>query len=115
MSSEPSPRGAAPAYDEAEKGTLDYPVEKKSLAFPSDEKKDLFTNEKKEVAAFNVPQVKKDPYMAQKGKKQPASKTILFKLWYNTYRCVAASSRVADRAHRIVIAVNCSLLRSRST
>ncbi|RDX48359.1 hypothetical protein OH76DRAFT_1352608 [Lentinus brumalis] len=86
MSSEPSPRGAAPAYDEAEKGTLDYPVEKKSLAFPSDEKKDLFTNEKKEVAAFNVPQVKKDPYMAQKGKKQPASKTILFKLWYNTYR-----------------------------
>ena len=86
MSSEP--RGTAPAYDDAEQGTLDkvYPVEKKPLSFPSDEKKDLFPNEKKEVAVFNPPQVKKDPYMAQKGKKKPASKVILLKLWYNTYR-----------------------------
>ena len=46
MSSEPTPRGAAPAYDEAEKGTLDqvavYPVEKKPITYPADEKKDVF-------------------------------------------------------------------------
>ena len=89
MSSEPSPRGAAPAYDDAEKGTLDkvtvYPVEKKPLSFPADEKKDLFPNEKKDV--IPAPQVKKDPYAAPKGgKKKKVSKVILVKLWYNTYR-----------------------------
>ncbi len=89
MSSTPSPRGAAPAYDEAERGTHDtvtvFPDEKKALTFPADEKKDLFPNEKKDV--FAAPQVKKDPYMAPKGgKKKKVSKLILFKLWYNTYR-----------------------------
>lgn len=90
MSSEPSPRGAAPAYDEAEKGTLDkvYPVDKKPLTFPADEKTDPFASEKKDVA-LAAPQVKKDPYAAPKGgKKKPVSKVILLKLWYNTYRYV---------------------------
>ena len=49
MSSEQSPRGAAPAYDEAEKGTLDkvavYPIDKKPLTFPADEKKDILAGD----------------------------------------------------------------------
>lgn len=102
MSSDPTPRGAAPAYDEAEKGTLDqvavYPVEKKPITYPADEKKDVF-NEKKDLAVLPAPQVKKDPYMAQKGAKKEVSKVILFKLWYNTYRYVAGILRASDCAH----------------
>ena len=90
MSSEQRPRGAAPAYDDAEKGTLDkvtvYPLDKKPLTYPADEKKDIFISEKKELAAIPAPQVKKDPYMAQKGPKKKASKSIIVQLWYNTYR-----------------------------
>ena len=91
MSSELSPRGAAPAYDDAEKGVSEkvivYPVEKKALTYPADEKKDLFVSEKKDVAAFQQPQVKRDPYALQKGApKKKTSKSIIVKLWYNTYR-----------------------------
>ncbi|KAH9901176.1 hypothetical protein C8Q73DRAFT_233673 [Cubamyces lactineus] len=91
MSSELSPRGAAPAYDDAEKGVSEkvivYPVEKKALTYPADEKKDIFVNEKKDVAAFQQPQVKRDPYALQKGApKKKTSKVIIAKLWYNTYR-----------------------------
>ncbi|KAL7283221.1 hypothetical protein ACG7TL_002648 [Trametes sanguinea] len=91
MSSDTSPRGAAPAYDDAEKGVNEqvivYPVEKKPLTFPSDEKKDLFPNEKKDAAALQPPQVKRDPYALQKGApKKKVSKWIIVKLWYNTYR-----------------------------
>ena len=58
MSSEP--RSPAPAYDsDAEKGILDkvavFPVEKKPLSAPSDEKKDVFPDEKKALAVFSAP------------------------------------------------------------
>lgn len=91
MSSEP--RSPAPAYDsDAEKGILDkvavFPVEKKPLSAPSDEKKDVFPDEKKALAVFSAPEAKKDPFASMKasGKRKPASKVIVAKLWYNTYR-----------------------------
>ena len=87
-----NPRGAAPAYDEAEKGTLDkvtvFPVEKAPVTYPADEKRDIYPNEKKgEVTVFSAPPAK-DPYGAMKatGKKPPPSKVTVAKLWYNTYR-----------------------------
>ncbi len=93
MSSEP--RTPAPAYDsDAEKGILDrvavFPVEK-ALSVPSDEKKDIFSDEKKALAVFSAPEVKKDPFASMKasGKRKPVSKVIVAKLWYNTYRYVA--------------------------
>ncbi|CDO70704.1 hypothetical protein BN946_scf184798.g19 [Trametes cinnabarina] len=91
MSSDPSPRGAAPAYDDAEKGVSEqvvvYPVEKKPLSFPSDEKQDLYLSEKKDAAALQPPPVKRDPYALQKGApKKKVSKWIIITLWYNTYR-----------------------------
>lgn len=90
MSSEP--RSPAPAYDDAEKGTLDkvtvYPVDKKPLSFPADEKKDIFPDEKKALATFTAPAAKPDPFASMKatGKRKPVSKVIILKLWYNTYR-----------------------------
>ncbi len=91
MSSDPSPRGAAPAYDDAEKGVSDsvvvYPVDKKASAFPVDEKNAVFVNEKKDGAPFQAPQVKRDPYALVKGApKHEASKWTVFLLWYNMYR-----------------------------
>lgn len=91
MSSDPSPRGAAPAYDDAEKGVSDsvvvYPVDKKAAAFPVDEKNPVFIDEKKDGAPFQPPQVKRDPYALVKGApKREASKWTVFKLWYNMYR-----------------------------
>lgn len=89
MSSEP--RSPAPAYDEAEKGTLEkvtaFPVDKKPHSVSSDEK-DIFPDEKKALAVYSTPEVKKDPFASMKasGKRKPASKTIIVKLWYNTYR-----------------------------
>ncbi|EMD38610.1 hypothetical protein CERSUDRAFT_153590 [Gelatoporia subvermispora B] len=102
MSSEMTQRGAAPAYDAAERGVLDihsrptdlvFPDEKKELSYPKDEKKDLFPkDEKKELSVatvFPVP-AKKDSYVAPKpaakGPKKKVSNWILIKLWYNTYR-----------------------------
>lgn len=78
--------GAAPAYDAAEKGTLDkvtvFPVEKKDVGYPLDEKKGDI--------AILTPPPPKDPYAGMKstGKRQKATKLTLFKLWYNTYRWV---------------------------
>ena len=44
-----TPRDAAPAYSEAEKGTLEMP-RSLEVAYPKDEKKNLFPDEKKELA-----------------------------------------------------------------
>ncbi|KAF7791249.1 hypothetical protein EIP86_002263 [Pleurotus ostreatoroseus] len=83
------PQGAAPAYSEAEKGTLETP----QLAYPKDEKKALYLDEKKgalDVAALPVPELKKDsaarPSKPTPKPKKKASKWILWQLWYNTYR-----------------------------
>ena len=85
-------RSPAPAYDEAEKGTVDqttlFPVAKKPHSVEPDEKKDIFPDEKKALAVYSAPEVKKDPFASMKvsGKRKPASKVIVAKLWYNTYR-----------------------------
>ncbi|KAH9946290.1 uncharacterized protein BXZ73DRAFT_95794 [Epithele typhae] len=93
MSTEPRrPVGAAPAYDDAEKGTLEqvavFPVDKKPVSYPAEKKQDPFISEKKDVAVFTAPATKQDPYGQHKatGKKHKVSKVITFKLWYNTYR-----------------------------
>ena len=87
---------AAPAYSEAEKGTLEMP-RAMEVAYPKDEKKGLYPDEKKEDVAVNtvaVPEMKKDspaavnrPKPAAKPKKK-VSKWILWQLWFNTYRFV---------------------------
>lgn len=93
MSSEANPRGAAPAYDEAEKGTQEIIIPTKTV-FPIDEKKDPFVNDEKKALAVStlalppskevVPPV---PKPAPKPKKK-VSKWILWQLWFNTYRSV---------------------------
>jgi len=103
MSSELTPRGAAPAYDAAERGVLDIHNrpseltlrdEKKDVSYPKDEKKEIYPDEKRDLAVttvYSVPATKKDSYVAPpkpaaKPPKRKVSKWILFKLWYNTYR-----------------------------
>ena len=84
----------APAYSEAEKGTFETPRQLE-VAYPKDEKKGLYPDEKKgDVAAFAVAELKKDtpaavnrPKPAPKPKKK-VSKWILWQLWFNTYRLV---------------------------
>ncbi|KAI0685486.1 hypothetical protein BC835DRAFT_1421190 [Cytidiella melzeri] len=83
------PRDAAPAYSEAEKGLLDVPALPKA-AYPKDEKKDPFMDEKKGVVAVTtvgVPE-KKDarPAKPPSKPKKKVSKWILWQLWFNTYR-----------------------------
>ena len=78
------PQGAAPAYSEAEKGTLETP----QLAYPKDEKKALYLDEKKgalDVAALPVPELKKvsaaRPSKPAPKPKKKALKWILWQLW----------------------------------
>lgn len=79
--------GAAPAYSEAEKGGLETP----QLAYPKDEKKTPYFDEKKgAVDIMPVPELKKDssarPSKPAPRPKKKASKWIVWQLWYNTYR-----------------------------
>lgn len=91
MSAQPNVRGAAPAYDDAEKGTHDAPRPVQP-AFPSEEKKDPFVNDEKTavaVAAFELPSSKETPAPAAKPAPKPkkkVSKWIVWTLWFNTYR-----------------------------
>lgn len=80
----------APAYSEAEKGLLDVPS-RPQTAYPKDEKKNLFPDEKKEDVAANsvaVVELKKEtrPAKPPPKPKKKASKWILWQLWFNTYR-----------------------------
>lgn len=86
-----TPRDAAPAYSEAEKGTLEMP-RAMELAYPKDEKKQLFPDEKKGDVGVAITELKKDspapvnrPKAPPKPKKK-VSKWILWQLWFNTYR-----------------------------
>ena len=88
--SDTTPQGAAPAYSEAENGTLSSP----KAAYPKDEKKPVYFDEKKgvEVATYPVPEKKDSPpprpaKPAPKPKKK-VSMWILWQLWFNTYRYV---------------------------
>ncbi|GJE86866.1 hypothetical protein PsYK624_029490 [Phanerochaete sordida] len=91
-------RDAAPAYSEAEKGTMDSEMPRRlEFAYPKDEKKDLYPDEKKDLAqvsALPVAELTKEkdtpaavnrPKPAPKPKKK-VSKWILWQLWFNTYR-----------------------------
>ena len=76
----------APAYSDAEKG-----LREPEAAYPKDEKKDLFRDEKKIDAAANavaVAELKKDPRPAKTPSKpkKKVSRWILWQLWFNTYR-----------------------------
>lgn len=92
-----TPRDAAPAYSEAEKGTLEMP-RTMEIAYPKDEKKNIFPDEKKDnadVTTLPVSELKKDAPAAVNRPKAPAkpkrkvSKWILWQLWFNTYRYAA--------------------------
>ncbi|CAL1704143.1 unnamed protein product [Somion occarium] len=94
MSTVTSPTGAAPAYDDAERGTVEisrpapvsYPQEKKENTFADDEKKAMT------VTALEVPATKEKasltaaPKAPAKKPKKKTSKWILWQIWFNTYR-----------------------------
>ena len=86
-----NPRDAAPAYSEAEKGLLEVP-RLPEAAYPKDEKKDPFRDEKKGDVAISTVAIpeKKDtrPAKPPPRPKKKVSKWIIWKLWYNTYRSV---------------------------
>ena len=95
MSSEPTQGGAAPAYDDAERGTLEVvrPAPVSPVSYPSDKKEDPFKDEKKALATVaaveSLPASKEkaaDAAPAPKKPKKKVSKWILWQLWFNTYR-----------------------------
>ncbi|KAH9951391.1 hypothetical protein B0H21DRAFT_279774 [Amylocystis lapponica] len=96
MSSEAKPTGAAPPYDDAEKGTLEVsvfpasltPPNEKAVHSPKDEKHALVT-----ANVFPVPSPTKKEVDAapakpppSKPKKKKVSKWIIWTLWYDMYR-----------------------------
>ena len=100
MSSEPTQGGAAPAYDDAERGTLEVvrPAPVSPVSYPSDKKEDPFKDEKKALATVaaveSLPASKEKAADAAPAPRAPApkkpkkkvSKWILWQLWFNTYR-----------------------------
>lgn len=85
MSSELPPKGAAPAYDEAEKGALDVHIRPVEVAF-NDEKKDLTVTQ---VLPVSPPVKEAQPPPAKapgKPAKRKISRWILWQLWYDMYR-----------------------------
>jgi hypothetical protein len=82
-----TPRDAAPAYSEAEKGLLEMP-RLPEAAYPKDEKKDPFRDEKKGDISVNVVAEKKEARPAKPAPKpkKKVPKWILWQLWFNTYR-----------------------------
>ncbi|KAI0303414.1 hypothetical protein B0F90DRAFT_1626504 [Multifurca ochricompacta] len=83
MSSVPAPEGASPAYDAAEKGTLDVhlgPTEITVMGLKDERKVDATLILSKEVVAPSKPAAVKTPA------KKKVSKWILWTLWFNTYR-----------------------------
>ncbi|KAA1471260.1 hypothetical protein DENSPDRAFT_101912 [Dentipellis sp. KUC8613] len=85
MSTQPArPDVAAPAYDEAEKGTLETEKGQTTVVTLDykDEKKDLAAVTAKEV----VPAPSKAPAKPAGKKRKQVSKWILWKIWFNTYR-----------------------------
>ncbi|KAI0083990.1 hypothetical protein BDY19DRAFT_998077 [Irpex rosettiformis] len=80
-----NPSDEAPAYSEAEKGLLTSVSRLPEAAYPKDEKKDPFKDEKK----VDVTVVEKKDVRPAKPAPKPrkkASKWILWQLWFNTYR-----------------------------
>lgn len=90
MSVQTTPMSPVPAYDAAERGTLEViPVPAKATTVhldASEEKKML--KEKESVAIAELP-YKAAAKPAPKPKKK-VSKWILWQLWFNTYRSVAS-------------------------
>lgn len=102
MSSEPTITSAAPAYDDAERGTLEVvrPAPVSPVSYPSDKKEDPFKDEKKAIATVTavepLPSSKEKAAdaapapraLAAKKPKKKVSKWIIWQLWFNTYRFV---------------------------
>lgn len=77
---------AAPAYDDAEKGTHETPHQQMSVVtydYPKDEKKDPALMSATVIPAPSTP---KPPVPKPASKKKKVSKWILWQLWFNTYR-----------------------------
>ena len=86
-----NPSDAAPAYSEAEKGLLNDVPRLPEAAYPKDEKKDPFKDEKKvDVAIVEKKDVR--PSKPPPKPKKKVSKWILWQLWFNTYRSVLTHS-----------------------
>lgn len=74
MSSDPRSIGAAPAYDEAEKGTHERPLAVVKPSYPADEKKDPFINDEKAVTVTAIPVKKDTPAAAPAARGPPKPK-----------------------------------------
>ena len=88
-SPESSPESAAPAYDAAEKGTLDdhsRPSSVTTLALSDQMKLDTPLDAPKEV--ITIPK----PLATKPSTKEKISRWILWQLWFNTYRHVSITS-----------------------
>ena len=94
---------AVTVYDEAEKGTLELPSARSTVATfgVNNEKVDEIQSQASTVISSDVPvrsEVAKPP---AKGK---VSKWILWTLWFNTYRWVSivSTSRISDSASGLI-------------
>ena len=89
MSTQVTPMSPVPAYDAAERGTLEAittPVKAATVHLDASEEKKLL-KEKESVTVTQLPKPAARP--APKPKKK-VSKWILWQLWFNTYRSVAS-------------------------
>lgn len=76
------PESAAPAYDAAEKGTLEPAMPPQALILSSKDEK-MLMQEKEALPSLEKAAAPKPPV---KKPKKKVSKWILWQLWYNTYR-----------------------------
>jgi hypothetical protein len=118
MSSGPYRNGVAPDYQDAEKGTLE-PLSTKSIPSPNNSRGEKEPKEFLNVfpaPGVNVPTLKKESLPTGPTKPAPkaklkVSKWILFKLWFNTYRCAvfhltsgpAHAATVGHPAHQKIL------------
>ena len=90
-----APESAAPAYDAAEKGTLEdhsKPPSVTTLALSDQTRVDTPPDASKEVIPIPKP-------ITTKPSTKKVSKWILWQLWFNTYRYVSIMSTRLDLVH----------------
>ncbi len=94
MSPESASEGAAPAYDAAERGTIEVQVHlgPSSITLTNDSEKKVETplTMSKEVIPTPKPSTTKPPA------KKNVSKWIVWQLWFNTYRYLSIVLAVLD-------------------
>jgi len=75
-----TPNEQAPAYDAAEKGTLEIAAPAAVFTLSSKDEKKMFDEKHTTIQGWEKMSAPKG------GKKKKVSKWILWKLWFNTYR-----------------------------